>query len=457
VTPEQDPKLTTLRDELVDIAARAREEGRYSEEERDLRKVIVFSYYADTVEWIAEYLQKAAREDDGLRDYLDRIVSVTGRDDDATRIMFGFAPRSMEAPPGRAEDRYDALVSTDVLAEGVNLQQARHIINYDLPWNPMRLVQRHGRIDRIGSLHDRVFLRCFFPDRRIDDLLGLEQRLHAKIKQAAMSVGVEGEVLPGSRSGEVVFADTRDEIERLRREDATLFETGGESGAAYSGEEYRQELREGLESPSIAEAVKALPWGSGSGKAVAGAAPGFVFCARVGDHSEAVFRYVELGDSAQPHVSADTLSSLSRAHATPETDRVLSDETHRQAYDAWAVARNHIVDGWQQATDPRNLQPKVPKTMRDAAALVRDHPPAGMLQDDVDRIIDALEAPYAPRVQKVIRDAMRSSDSPREQAEAVVKEAIDQGLEPSPPPEPLPVITLDDVHLVCWMAIVGAE
>ena len=56
-------------------------------------------------------------------------------------------------------DEIDILISTDVLAEGVNLQQARHIINYDMPWNPMRLVQRHGRIDRIGSQHKRVFLR----------------------------------------------------------------------------------------------------------------------------------------------------------------------------------------------------------------------------------------------------------------------------------------------------------
>ena len=82
----------------------------------------------------------------------------------------------------------------------MNLQpQARHIINYDLPWNPMRLVQRHGRIDRIGSAHDEVFLRCFFPDKQLDAVLGLEDRLHRKIAQAARAVGV-GEILPGSGS-----------------------------------------------------------------------------------------------------------------------------------------------------------------------------------------------------------------------------------------------------------------
>ena len=60
----------------------------------------------------------------------------------------------------------------------MNLQQACNIVNYDLPWNPMRLVQRHGRIDRIGSRHPEVFLRCVFPDSRLDDLLGLEERRH---------------------------------------------------------------------------------------------------------------------------------------------------------------------------------------------------------------------------------------------------------------------------------------
>ena len=69
-----------------------------------------------------------------------------------------------DAPEGSDDDLYDILVTTDVLAEGVNLQQCRHIINYDLPWNPMRLVQRHGRIDRIGSPHAEAHLRCVFPD-----------------------------------------------------------------------------------------------------------------------------------------------------------------------------------------------------------------------------------------------------------------------------------------------------
>ena len=109
------------------------------------------------------------------------MVAVSGSGDldepSRQRAVQGFAPVSMQAPAGRDDDLYDLMIATDVLAEGVNLQQCRHIINFDLPWNPMRLVQRHGRIDRIGSPHSQVFLRTIFPADRLDSLLNLEQRI----------------------------------------------------------------------------------------------------------------------------------------------------------------------------------------------------------------------------------------------------------------------------------------
>jgi superfamily II DNA/RNA helicase len=171
-------------------------------------------------------LTDVTESDPRLAAYRGRITSITGSDGARQDALYGFAPQSTEAPPARAADLYDIVVTTDVLAEGVNLQQARHIITYDLPWNPMRVVQRHDRIDRIGSRHTEVFLRCFFPDQRLDDLLGLEERLERKLKQAAAAVGVS-EVLPGGESREITFTETRDEIARLRHEDATLFENGG--------------------------------------------------------------------------------------------------------------------------------------------------------------------------------------------------------------------------------------
>jgi hypothetical protein len=457
VALEDDPKLAVLVNELIEIVVEADEEGLTPSMQRDDRKVIIFSYYADTVNWVADYLGRALAGDERLRAYRDRLAVVSGQRGDREDVLWGFAPRTTDAPVGRDQDKYDLLLTTDVLAEGVNLQQARHIINYDLPWNPMRIVQRHGRIDRIGSPHDRVFLRCFFPDVQLDALLRLEERLQRKIAQAAASVGVEGEIIPGSKTGEVTFAETRDEILALRREDATLLELGGEKGDAYSGEAFRQELRRGLEPSSpFNTAVRGLAWGSGSGLARVGAVPGFVFCARVGNHPSPQFRYVACEEGAKPEVVGDTLTCLFHAEATPETERVLDEQTHRRGYDAWDRARQHIFDEWQKATDPRNLQPKVPKTMRDAAELLRAHPPADVPQAEVERLIDAVEAPYGVRIEKMIRGAMRGEELPAKKAVIVAAKVKELGLERPEPVQALPVIELADVHLVCWLAIVPA-
>src|SRR5262249_14360851 len=149
-----------------------------------------------------------------------------------------------------------------------------------LPWNPMRLVQRHGRIDRIGSPHRNVFVRCFFPEKQLDELLDLEQRIRRKLAQAAASIGVEHQVIPGAATGERVFSEMRVEIDRLRQEDASIFENAGEEPRAHSGEEYRQELRKGIE--RYGKRIEELPWGAGSGF-VGGSRSGHFFCARIGE------------------------------------------------------------------------------------------------------------------------------------------------------------------------------
>src|SRR5699024_500028 len=199
VNPHNDPKVAALIEQLATIAQEAEEESVGGDDTRNKRKVIIFTYYADTANYLDRAVQNAITTDKRLAPYKDRLVMVQGTDKAGRGdAITGFAP--MTAGTGTEEDRFDIIVATDTLAEGVNLQQARHIINYDLPWNPMRLVQRHGRIDRIGSPHKRVYLRCFFPSKELDHLLGLETILQRKITQAAKSIGIEGEIVPGSKA-----------------------------------------------------------------------------------------------------------------------------------------------------------------------------------------------------------------------------------------------------------------
>jgi hypothetical protein len=304
-----------------------------------------------------------------------------------------------------------------------------------------------------------------FPDRRLDDLLGLEERLHSKIKQAAAAVGV-GEILPGTATTDITFAETRDEIERLRAEDPTIFEFGGIGRSALSGEEYRQELRKALDNPEVARSIKQLPWGSGSGMAFAAletdTTPGYVFCIRVANHATPQFRYVNLGGNSEPEVVDDTLACLDRARPLDEWDtpRDLDEDAYRKAFDAWEIARKHVVERWNFLADPANLAPVVPTVMRRAALTVQEHA-TGVAIEDIDRAVEALEAPYADRILRLFRTAM-SIEDPRQRAARILELVDELGLEPPPPPEPLPEINPDDVHLMCWMTLVprpqkGAE
>lgn len=190
-----------------------------------------------------------------------------------------------------------------------------------------------------------------------------------------------------------------------------------------------------------------------------GAERGYVFCARVANHGQPQFRYVAWPPDEEPVVVGETLSCLAHARPDqgPDTPRVLSEETLHLAYDAWARAKADIVARWNEASDPRALAPEVPKAMRDAAELIRAIPPSGWTQEQADALVEKLEEAYPERIQRQIRAAMRTSEDPVEQAGAVAATVEELGLEPSPPPEPLPPITDDDIHLVCWLSIVPKE
>jgi hypothetical protein len=460
---DEDPKVLELVDALAGIAAEAEREGITPQQVRDKRKVLIFSYFADTVQHLATQVQQAIDADDRLAVFRDRIATASGPDKTGrAQTLAGFAPRT--AGGAGAGDLYDLLIATDVLSEGVNLQQARHIVNYDLPWNPMRLVQRHGRIDRIGSEHPEVFIRCYFPDQHLESMLGLEERLQRKLKQAAAAVGV-GQVLPGYAGREVNFTEARDEIDRLRREDASLFDQGGLS--ALSGEEYRRTLERELRNPVVKDTVLSLPWGAGTGFVRPGASqPGIVFCARIADHPKPWFRYVPLSPELRPLadeageliVIDDTLTCLAWADPGKPDESSLFEAAiatqiyYDAAFDAWAAAKDHIHRAWMFNADPANLTRPVPKVMRDAADLVRAH--SAHLGDAQDRLVARLEAPYAPRIQRAVRDVLTSAGlADRQKADELLSLADHLGLVVQPAPQPLPQIEPDDVHLICWTAI----
>jgi hypothetical protein len=455
VQPESDPKLAALVEELARIAREADKEGVDEADRRRKRKVLIFSAYEDTIDYIEDHLRAVIAADKRLAPYRGRLASVAGKASrhgiSREQAVWGFAPDAAEAPPakpGEERDRFDLLLSTDVLAEGMNLQECRNIINYDLPWNPMRLVQRHGRIDRIGSPHPRVFLRTFFPDDRLNDLLDLEWRVRRKLAQAAASVGVEAAPIAAGAERDQSFAETREEIERLARGDPELYERGGTAGAAQSGEEYRQELRKALEQEPWKSGLAQLPWKAGSGLAK-GKHRGHFFCARVG--SRVYLRFVPTDGGA---LVGEMGTCLRLIECGPDTERVVPEDLHRGAFAAWQRARQDIFAAWQRETDPANLQPRVPKLNRQIAAFLRQHAPKGVEQARLTRCLEAIEAPCSRREENALRDVFQQEYAGHQAKGQALVQAVEQlGLVPFQAPHPKPPIRPEDVHLVCWLAM----
>lgn len=192
------------------------------------RKVLIFSSFKDTARYVHRCLTKEGsaewREQAG--EPVIRRIDSGNHPDERAGILAQFAPvaNEKEVP---AEGQIDVLVSTDVLSEGQNLQDCGVIINYDLTWNPIRLVQRNGRIDRIGSPHEAITIYNMFPEDELEQLLRLVERLTERISQID-----EMGLLDASVLGEVVHPRTFNTLRRIRAED----------GAVLDEEEQRAEL-----------------------------------------------------------------------------------------------------------------------------------------------------------------------------------------------------------------------
>ena len=475
-----EPKAGRLIDELSAIASEARPTSTRGISQSDRRKVIVFSTYADTIRDLHERLSGtlgAAPAGTPLDDYRGRLAppiigeyasGKTGGIDQMSRAraVAGFAPRTAgrldDNGVPQDEDEYDILLTTDVLAEGVNLQQAARIINYDLPWNPMRIVQRHGRVDRIGSEHPEIALGVFFPTDHLDEFLKLEQTLVRKLRQADAAVGT-GVVLPGVSAFEPRDFFNPDEIVE---EIETLVESGGGS-AAGSGEEYRRRLSDALNrEPALRPELEALPHGIGSGfinPAVEGNV--YVFCMRMGTSDRVWFRNVPVDQSWAPiprnegegwKVEDDTLSSLVAADpGVPTRERRLADDAFRGAYEAWAIARDHAYEEWLAGTDPNAFAAALPKAFRDAAALAMEHG-TSLGQAKQVELVRRLQSVPSVKAARVMRQALANDLDPAEQISEITKVLDQFGIQPAEKVKPLPSIRLDEVRLVAWMAVEGA-
>lgn len=224
-------------------------------------KVLVFTQYADT----AHYLY------DNLR-HLGRIRAVESDTSDLGRVILRFAPKANQHRLESGEEELRILVATDVLSEGLNLQDANHIVNYDLHWNPIRLIQRVGRVDRIGTAHSTVYAYNFLPETGLERELGLEQRLERRIAEIHRTIGEDAEVL---HKGEPI---NREAMYAIYRGDASVLDDEPEADIfnLLEAEELIRQLQR--TDPDRFQEIATMPDGIRSARRAAGAPGLFVFC-----------------------------------------------------------------------------------------------------------------------------------------------------------------------------------
>ena len=348
------------------------------------------------------------------------------------------------------EDRFDILISTDVLAEGVNLQQCRHIINYDLPWNPMRLVQRHGRIDRINSTHPRVWLRTIFPNTQLDQLLGLEERIIQKLNWAARSVGVQ-ETVSDAPTASRSFSDNKAEIYRLQKEESEIFEERGTQAATQSGEEYRQQLRLALkENP---DPIRNYPHKAGSCLHHP-KERGFFFCARI--EKQVMLRFVPSRPNWSPNPAEllrEEAHCLRIIECTKETPITKQTFPEKAPYNFWKHAKEDMLQQWNKLSDPINLQPPIAPLNNKVSQFIRAHCPKEIDNDHQKKAINLVETPWPKHQENELRVIYKNPDlSPPEKARKLIECAIKYGI-PSPPSQPVEPAEPDQVRLISWMAV----
>ena len=307
ITPNRDAKLQTLRAWL----ARPPLQG---------NKVLIFTQYAHTAQYLVDSLVASSSGPDGGGQPDPVIEVIYSREKSKAEIVGRFAPRAnpeQRLPAGARE--IQTLIATDVLSEGLNLQDCARVVNYDLHWNPVRLIQRFGRVDRIGSEHDEVFAFNFLPETELERNLGLTQTLAHRIEEIHETIGEDAAILdPTERLNQeamyTIYAEG--DLGQYEEDDADAFID------LHEAEEILRQLR--ADRPELYERIENLRDGVRSARS---AHPlGAVVLCRAGD-----YRQLVLVDGAGEVVSRDAPRILGLLRCEPDTPAATVPPGHNQA------------------------------------------------------------------------------------------------------------------------------
>lgn len=323
------------------------------------KKVLIFTYYKDTARYLYRHLgspdnTEAIKFREEVGNPHVRRMDSGNHPDERIKIVQAFAPKANgKAEWSGTEKEIDILLSTDVLSEGQNLQDCGYLLNYDLHWNPTRMVQRAGRIDRIGTDFDVLWVYNMFPDQGLERLLGLVQSLNRKIADIDRLGMLDASVL-----GEEVHPQTFNTLRRIRQEDDTVVEEEEQFTELASSEVLLQQLRAFLDVGGR-ETLDNLPDGIHSGlQRNGGRGLFFYFRSNTGDRQQNFWRYYDLKTNNildNRHVLATLIA------CSPDTPRIVDTEIYKQVFTLQEKVIEELLRGYEEKASlqvaPQALDP----------------------------------------------------------------------------------------------------
>ena len=215
ITPEYDTKLQTL---LALISKKIEHPIN-----GDNKKILIFSAFSDTAEYLYENVSVFVKEKYGLDTALvtgtvDGKTTVKGLKATLNNVLTCFSPisksKAVLMPSSTAN--IDILIATDCISEGQNLQDCDYLVNYDIHWNPVRIIQRFGRIDRIGSKNEYIQLVNFWPDMDLDEYINLKNRVETRMKISVMTATGDDDLINAEEKGDLEYRKAQ--LQRLQEE-----------------------------------------------------------------------------------------------------------------------------------------------------------------------------------------------------------------------------------------------
>ena len=395
-----DKKFEAVRDAIVSDGAL----------EKGGRKVLVFTEYTATATHLYEKMREAFPGKEVL------LIHGNTKQEVRQRHIGRFSPKANPSEDQEPPDKEaDILVSTEVLSEGQNLQDCNYVVNYDLPWNPMRIVQRTGRIDRLTSTHKTVHSRACYPDKQLDALLNLIGKLLAKVDMAASVVGTDMEILgkmPSPKKfNESVALDIRALAGRKGDSDATIARLESESDLMPKSTPINEIMRHVKEIGF--EAMGDVPMGRRSGKKGEGRKAVLAYLQEDGQTRRVhfvVYDYAK-GRAEVPENDSEAIGLISCAKGT-DLYLPMDGEEHRESFEELlridAEARGAIRDmneaGKKKVLDLK----KKSQSDLDLNVLVEAVVGGRLPQEDADeayRILSSHEmGPWTGTVKDILRE-----------------------------------------------------